>query len=221
MAPIWLSSNVVAQLYVALWLGCGPLLANNHGPLKCHHSMCCVGQNKNVQWPTFGWVLVYLVWFWLTSGIVMARLWPTGKQGADRPSAIIPCGMCAGWTCQVWARYGPEELCYLGRNGQICRIVTSPEMLLMSAIRNNNLADTERKQLRLKVSATLINAKATSFNLTIQQRRWPAERTEHHCLAQLRKIHSGVIYRLQCQDDQSTYWHTHLWDTEPRSYQQL
>ena len=43
--------------------------------------MWCVGQNKNWQWPTFGWVLGYMVCFWLAPGSVMAWLWPTfGKQ---------------------------------------------------------------------------------------------------------------------------------------------
>lgn len=36
------------------------------------------------------------------------------QTGVSRPSAIIPCGVWASWTCPMWARSGPQQLYCLG-----------------------------------------------------------------------------------------------------------
>lgn len=106
---IWLSSWLTSDsVLVWLWPTSGKHLWTTQVP--SFNVLQYVGRNKNVLWPTFGWVLVYMVWFWLTSCIVMGRLWPLFWQtGAECPSAIITCGMWAGRTCQVWANYGQRN----------------------------------------------------------------------------------------------------------------
>ena len=125
LGECWFIGSLLGWHLAVCWLSCspyfwlsGPLLANNCGPPKCHHSMWYVGQNKNWQWPTFGWVLGSMVCFWLTSGIVMAWLWPTfGKQkrSAQVPSFHAVCGPDEHVRCRpgmgqknfaIWATFG-------------------------------------------------------------------------------------------------------------------
>jgi len=45
-------------------------------------------------------------------GLIVAQIWQTG---ADRPSAIIPCGMWARWKSQLWAGSGPQQFWCVGQ----------------------------------------------------------------------------------------------------------
>ena len=54
------------------------------------------------------------VWvcFWLTCDHGMACFAAQVRPAwVDSPSAIVPCGIGAGWTCLVWARSGPQQFC--------------------------------------------------------------------------------------------------------------
>ena len=87
-----------------MWAGCTCQVWARYGPEKCRYlarirlSTCLYG--------------LFLADIWHCDGWDVAHFWQTE---AEHPSAIIPCGMWAGCTCQVWARYGPEKCRYLAR----------------------------------------------------------------------------------------------------------